>query len=296
MKQSEKSMLMALVLNTVFTVFECVGGLLTGSVAIFSDALHDAGDALSIAVAYVLERKSRHAADDTYTYGYNRFSVLGGGITTAVLLVGSVVVIVNAVYRLLYPTAIHYEGMIVFALIGAGVNALAAFVTHGGEQVNRKAVHLHMLEDVLGWIVVLIGAVVIRLTGWTVLDPLLSIGVAVFIAVHAVVNAKAVAELLLEKAPRGLTTAELREQVSRIDGVQDVRHIHVWQLDEHTVCATMHVVTNEDPMPLKPVIREQLAEKGLSHVTLEMETSFEATNSHICPIAHVLRHGCSHTH
>ena len=151
--KTEKNIRIAFFLNLAFSIFELIGGLFTGSVAILSDALHDVADAASIGLSWLLEKKSQKRPDEHYTYGYGRFSVLGSVITTVILLAGSTVVISNAVERIMHPTAIRYDGMILFAIVGVCVNLAAAFVTREGDSLNQKAVNLHMLEDVLGWAV-----------------------------------------------------------------------------------------------------------------------------------------------
>ena len=197
--KTERNILIAFILNLFFSAFELFGGIFTGSVAIVSDALHDIGDAMSIGVSYFLEKKSKREPDDVFTYGYMRYSVLGSLITTAILLFGSCAVIYNAVDKLIHPTEIHYSGMILFAIVGVIVNAAAAFFTREGDSLNQKAVNLHMLEDVLGWIVVLLGAIVMRFTDLTVIDPVMSICVAIFIFMNAVKNMKEILNLFLEK-------------------------------------------------------------------------------------------------
>ena len=183
--KAEKKMFVAFILNFVFSIFEFIGGIFTGSVAIISDAVHDLGDAVSIGVAFVLEKKSRKEPDEKYTYGYSRYSVVGSLFTTLILLLGSVTVIYNAVLRIITPHEVYYDGMIIFAVIGVCVNLAAALVTRNGASLNQKAVNLHILEDVLGWVVVLVGAVVMRFTNFYILDPFLSIGVAIFILINA---------------------------------------------------------------------------------------------------------------
>ena len=148
--KSEKNILIAFILNLNFSVFEFFGGIFTNSVAIISDSIHDIGDAVSIGISYFLEKKSKKQPDNTYTYGYLRYSVIGSIITTLILLVGSVLVVINAVKRILNPVDINYNGMIIFAIIGVVVNFLAAYFTRHGDSLNQKAVNLHMLEDVLG--------------------------------------------------------------------------------------------------------------------------------------------------
>ena len=173
--KTERNIFIAFILNLAFSIFEFAGGIFTGSVAIISDAIHDIGDATSIGVALFLEKKSKKQPDDRYTYGYGRYSVIGSVLTTLILLLGSVLVIYNAVLRMIRPVEINYDGMIMFAIVGVCVNLGAALLTRNGSSLNQKAVNLHMLEDVLGWIVVLIGAIVMRFTNFYLIDPLMSI-------------------------------------------------------------------------------------------------------------------------
>ncbi len=281
---SQKNMYLAFLLNLFFSVFELVGGVLTGSVAILSDAVHDLGDAASIGFACALEKKSTRPPDDTHTYGYGRYAALGGLLTTLILVVGSGVAIYGAIRRLIHPTAIHYDGMLLFAAVGVIVNAAAAVLTRHGDTLNRRAVNLHMLEDVLGWVVVLLGAIVMRFTDFTMLDSLLSIGVAVFILVHAIGHLREAPELFLDRTPRDLTTDDLRARVGEVEGVIKVHHIHLRALSEQTCDATLHIVTEGDPQAVKAEIRRCLAEMGIGHVTIEVDTADEA-GVDTCPLA-----------
>lgn len=294
--KTQKNIFIAFILNLTFSVFEFFGGIFTGSVAIISDAVHDLGDAASIGASYVLEKKSRRQPDGEYTYGYARYSVVGGVITTLILLFGSVMVIVNAVGRIISPVEINYNGMIVFAVIGALVNFAAALVTREGDSINQKAVNLHMLEDVLGWLVVLIGAVVMRFTDFRVIDPVLSIGVAVFILVNAVQNLKEVLDVFLEKIPHGISIDEVKEHILELDGVLDVHHIHLWSMDGQSNYATMHIVTNGEPHEVKEAVREELAEHGIGHATLELESEGEHCHEEHCHIEEKIHFGHHHHH
>ena len=269
--RTEKNILIAFILNFAFSIFEMVGGVFTGSVAIVSDAIHDLGDAASIGLAFFLEKKSKRAPDKNYTYGYSRYSILGSVFTTVILLVGSVAVVCGAVLRIINPGRINYHGMIVFAIVGVCVNLGAVLLTRKGGSLNQKAVNLHMLEDVLGWVVVLIGAVVMNFTDLTLLDPLLSIGVAIFIFINAVKNMKEALDIFLEKTPRGISVDKIKAHLLEIEGVLDVHHIHVWSLDGYHNCATMHVVAKGDVRCIKDMVKEELKEHGIGHATLEME-------------------------
>ena len=280
----ERNILVAFLLNLGFSIFEFFGGVLTGSVAILSDAVHDLGDALGIGVSWFLEHKSHRQADGTYTYGYARFSVLGSVFTCGILLLGSVGVIVSAVGRLMNPVPIHYDGMILFAVVGVVVNAIAAFVTREGDSLNQKAVNLHMLEDVLTWVVVLVGAVVMRYTDLTVLDPLVSIGVAVYIFVHAVGHLGEAVNIFLEKVPAGFSVAAVKERVASLEGVSDAHHIHLRSIDGYTHAATLHIVTDSDPTAIKETVRTALYEMGIAHVTVEVERTDETCGQPWCDL------------
>ena len=270
--KSEKNILIAFILNISFSVFELFGGLLTNSVAILSDSLHDLGDAISIGISYFMERKSKKKADNKYTYGYIRYSVLGGVITTTILLVGSILVIISAIRRLIKPVEINYSGMIIIAIIGVVLNFIAAYVTKDGESINQKSVNLHMLEDVLGWIVVLIGAIIMNFTDVKIIDPIMSIGVAIFILYNSLKNLKKVLDLFLVKTPNDIDIEELKNHLLEIKDVEDIHHIHVWSIDGYNNYATMHIVSKAKNISnVKKGIREELEEHNICHSILETE-------------------------
>ena len=281
---TDRNILAAFLLNLAFSVFELFGGIFTGSVAILSDSVHDLGDAASIGISYVLEKKSKRSPDDSHTYGYARYSVVGSVITTAVLLAGSAIVIYNSVSRLIRPTPIHYNGMIILAVIGFIVNLAAALFTKDGDSLGQKAVNLHMLEDVGGWAVVLVGSVVMRFTDISVIDPIMSLAVAVFILVGAAKMLGEAVNVFLEKTPVGMNINEIRDSVKAIDGVKDVHHIHLWTLDGQKNYATLHIVTDKDAEKIKSDVRRVLSEFGVTHVTIETETTAERCGEHDCRV------------
>ena len=270
--KTEKNILFAFILNLSFSIFELLGGIFTNSVAILSDSIHDMGDALSIGVSFFLEKKSKKKPDNDYTYGYIRYSVLGGLITTVILLVGSVLVIYNAIGRIIHPVDVNYKGMIILAIIGVIMNFIAAYLTKDGDSINQKSVNLHMLEDVLGWVIVLIGAVIMKFTDIRIIDPIMSIGVALFILINTLKNLKQILDLFLEKTPQNINIDHLKEHLQEIDEVEDIHHIHVWSIDGYNNYATMHIVTKSDNIKeIKKKIREELEEFGICHSILETE-------------------------
>lgn len=292
--KTEKNILIAFLLNLSFSIFECIGGLITGSIAILSDSVHDIGDALSIGLSYILEKKSKKKPDNTYTYGYIRYSVIGSIITSTILLTGSIFVIYEAVKRLINPQEINYNGMIIISIIGVLVNTLAALATKEGDSLNQKSVNLHMLEDVLGWIVVLIGSILIKFTNIIYIDAILSIGVALFILRHAARNIKEVLDLFLEKTPENIDIEELKHHLKEIKGIIDIHHIHIRSIDGYNNFMTLHAVVKKYDSEIKKQIKEELEEHGICHSTIELELENEECKNKTCKLEHHEHHHHHH--
>ena len=293
--KADKKITVAFLLNLIFSIFEFFGGTITGSIAIVSDAIHDIGDALSIGMSLIFEKISHKKPNKKYTYGYYRFSVLGSVIQSVVLLSGSAIVVYNAVCRLIWPKPIDYSGMIIIAIIGFSVNFIAAYFTSGEGSLNQKSINLHMLEDVLGWAIVLIGALVMKFTDLWFLDPVLSMLLAVFIAVNALKGLKAVLDIFLEKTPNNVDFEEISEHLNSIDGVESIHHLHIWSMNGYQNSATLHVVSDSDFSIIKKRVREELSEHGIVHSTIECERTDEVCNDEECEaVSH--SHGCHHHH
>ncbi len=283
--KTEKNILTAFILNLSFSIFELIGGIFTNSISIISDAVHDFGDALSIGISLVLEKISKKKPNETYTYGYVRYSVLGALITTIVLTLGSIFVIIGGIDRILNPETINYDGMIIFAIFGVIINFLAAYFTREGDSLNQKAVNLHMLEDVLGWVVVLIGSILMKFTDISLIDSIMSIGIALFILINAFKNMKSILDLFLEKTPKNISVEEIKKHLLEIKGIIDVHHVHIWSIDGYNNYSTMHVVTDEKNIKeLKNKIREEMNEHGICHTTIEIEDKDDICDEKECEI------------
>lgn len=282
--KTENNILVAFILNLSFSIFEFIGGTFTNSVAIISDAIHDMGDSLSIGIAYFLEKKSKREPNEKYTYGYIRYSVIGSLITTVILIIGSLIVFYSAIKRMINPVEINYNGMIIFAIFGFTVNFLAAYLTRKGDSLNQKAVNLHMLEDVLGWIIVLIGAIIMKFTDITILDSILSILVALFILINACKNLKTIIDLFLEKTPTDIDISKIKTHLLKIKNILDIHHIHVWSIDGYNNYATMHVITDGNHKEIKETIKQTLKQFNINHVTIELETKDEKCQENSCKI------------
>ncbi len=283
--KTEKSILIAFILNLLFSLLELIGGIFTNSISIISDAIHDFGDALSIGISLVLEKISKKKPDKKYTYGYARYSVLGALITTIILTIGSIFVILGGINRILKPEIINYNGMIIFAIFGVIINFLATYFTRKGDSINQKAVNLHMLEDVLGWIVVLIGSILMKFTNILVIDSIMSIGIAIFIFISAYKNLKDILDLFLEKTPKNISVEEIKKSLLNIKDIIDVHHIHIWSIDGFTNYSTMHIVTeNKNVKELKSQIRNEMCKQGISHTTIEIEDKNDNCDEKECEI------------
>lgn len=293
--KTSRNILIAFLLNLGFSIYEFFGGVFTGSTAIMSDAIHDFGDALSIGIAFFLEKKSQKHPDSHYTYGYLRYSLVGGFITTFILLLGSSFVIFNAILHLIHPITINYSGMIILAVIGVVINFIAAYFTHTGNSLNQKAVNLHMLEDVLGWVVVLIGAIIMKFTNISYLDPILSILVALFILKNAFMNLHDILNIFLEKTPANISIDKIQQHLLNIKNIQDVHHIHLWSMDGEHNYATLHIVTTRPSPTLKANIKNALAKHHITHTTVEFESPDEHCHDDHCEIA-PLSHTSHHHH
>ena len=286
--KAEENILIAFLLNLLFSIIEVIGGFLTNSISILTDSIHDFGDALSIGLSYLLEKKSKKKSNKNYTYGYLRYSLLGALITSTILLVGSIIAIYNAIPRLIKPQEINYETMIVIAVFGVLINSYAAYKTAFGEKHNEKAINLHMLEDVLGWIAVLIGSIFIKYFNLTIIDPILSILIAIYILYHVYRNLKEVFDIFMEKSPVYIDVNEVKNEINKQnDEIKNIHHVHIWSLDGINNYMTAHVLLKKDLnekqiIELKNKLKEQLKKSNINHTTLEIEYNNEKCNSKEC--------------
>jgi len=291
--KSDKKILIAFLLNLFFSIFEFIGGIFTNSISIISDSIHDFADSISIGISYILEKLSKKKPNKKYTYGYLRYSVLGAFLTTLILLSGSILVIYNGIKRIINPVTVNYSGMIIFALVGVIVNLIAAYFTREGDSLNQKSVNLHMLEDVFGWLIVLIGAIIMKFTDISIIDPIMSIVVAIIIFINAFKNMKSIIDIFLEKVPSEISIEEIKKCILDIEGVVDIHHLHIWSLDGCNNYATMHVVTDNNNK-IKHIIREKLEEFNISHVTIELEDSKELCDEKNCSTKKLKHHHHHH--
>lgn len=281
-KDNESSRRIGLVffLNLIFTIIEFVGGVLTNSTAIMADAVHDLGDSLSIGSAWLLARWGRKTADSEFTYGYRRLTLFGAFLNSVVLIAGSMWVLSEAIPRLANPVMPVTEGMFALAILGVTVNGVAAYRLSKGTTLNEKVLNWHLLEDVLGWVAVLVVSIVLQFADWPILDPLLSVGFTLFIMFNVVRNLWTTGKLFLQAVPDRELHNKIRRTLLGIGGVSDVHHQHLWSLDgEHHVLTAHIVVDREFDVDEYGVIKDGVAaaleQYGLSHTTIEIELKRE---------------------
>jgi cobalt-zinc-cadmium efflux system protein len=264
-------------LNTFFALLEVAGGLYTNSVAILSDALHDFGDSLTLGFAWYFQKKSEKRPDKKYSYGYRRFSVVGAFISSMVLVCGSVFIIYEAISRLQHPETPDAKGMVVLAVFGLAVNLAAMLRLRKGATVNEKVISLHFLEDVLGWAAVLIGAIVMIFADVPLLDPILSLSIAVFILFNVFRNINAAIRIILQGVPADVSEEEIRSQLFEISEIDNIHDFRVWTLDGVYNVLTLHAkvrtdLTMKEGEVLKNKIRRKLAHLNIRHATIELES------------------------
>ena len=264
------------VLNLSFTVIEFVGGMLTNSTAIMADAVHDLGDSLSIGIAWLLSKLGNKQTNQQFTYGYKRFSLFGALINSCVLIAGSIWILFEAIPRLAEPQMPQTEGMLALAILGVIVNGYAAYKLSGGETLNERVLNWHLIEDVLGWVAVLIVSIVLMFVEWPILDPLLSIAFTLFILFNVVKNIRETLKLFLQATPSEEIQQEVEKVLLASKEVSDLHHLHFWSLDGEHHVLTVHltlssIIEGEGMIALKRKISDDLKPYKLAHTTIELE-------------------------
>lgn len=266
----------AFFLNFGFTILEAVGGVLTNSTAILANAVHDFGDSIALGQAWYFEKLAGRTGDRRYSYGYQRFSIFGALLSALMMLASSFVVLVEAVPRLLHPEHPDAKGMVAFALVGVAVNALAMLRLKGQTGMNARVIALHLLEDVLGWLAVLLVSVVLLFVNLPMLDPLLAIVITLYILTGVVKNLRALVPVFLQAVPSELSLDKVVGEIRQTGHVSGVHHAHLWSLDGERTVFTAHLEIDCDVNPaeyarIKEEIRALVARHGIYHSTVELE-------------------------
>lgn len=263
----------AFFLNLSFTLIEIVGAYFTNSMAVLADAIHDLGDSFGLGLGWWLQHLSGRKSSETLTFGYRRLSLAGALVNSLLLFIGSLFVLSEAVPRLWDPPQAHAPGMMALAILGIAANGLAVLRLKQGKSLNERVLSLHLMEDVLGWVAVLIVSGIMLFVHAPILDPLLSILITLVILFRCIKNLREVALIFLEASPGTVDLPLLVNQLEQIPGVRSVHDVHLWSLDGDYNLFTMHAVVEpeKDAIQLKQTIREQLSGHGINHSTLEFE-------------------------
>lgn len=275
-----KNLKLAFFLNLGFTIAEIFGGFWTGSVAILADALHDLGDSISLGLAWYLEKYSHKKRDRDYSFGYRRFSLLGALINGLVLVIGSGFVLSETIPRLIHPETPNAKGMILFAIGGIVVNGLAVFRLRGEKGINQRMVALHLLEDVLGWVAVLIVAVVLLFVDFPILDPILSMGITVWVLYNAAMNLRETMKIFLQRVPAHISLETIESKILELEGVVSLPHCNLWSLDGQHHVFSAHLVmedgtSREQICATKEKVLLITRDQQVQHQTLEVELESE---------------------
>jgi len=272
---------LAFFLNLGFTVIEFIGGILTNSTAIIADAIHDLGDSFALAQAWYFESISEKSATSTYTYGYRRFTLLGALISSLLLLVSSFYVLAEAIPRILEPQQSNAQGMILLALFGVAVNAFAMLRLARGSSANIRLVALHLLEDVLGWVAILVVATILLFKDLHILDPILATLITIYILANVIRQLRGIVPVFLQASPPSTDVADIEKQLQTLEFVDSIHHMHIWSLDGEHAILSAHIVADkilspEEYTALKNGFRRIIDENGIYHSTLEIELPDEA--------------------
>lgn len=280
----------AFFLNLAFTIIEIIGGLYTNSLAILSDALHDLGDSFSLGLSWYFQKLSDKGSNEKYTFGYKRFSLLGAVINSVVLLTGSIIMLSEAIPGLFNPVQPDSQGMMLLAVLGVVVNGAAVLKLKKGSSLNEKAVATHLLEDVLGWIAVLIGSIIMHFWDIPIIDPILSIGISCFILYNVFGSVKEAIQIILQQVPTSVDVEELNKKIKEVQGIHDIHDLHVWSMDGEYNVLTVHIVLRQEHSigemkAIKQRVLLVLKTEKIKHVTMEFDllgdTCRELGNEHL---------------
>lgn len=275
--KSSRNMTIAFLLNFSFAIIEFIFGLLFHSSAVLADAIHDTGDALAIGLSTLFEKISNRKEDPNYTLGYKRYSLLGALLTSVILLIGSTLVIVENVPKLFAPEKVNYDGMLVLGIVAIAVNTAASRVVSHGHSHNESILSLHFLEDILGWLAVILVSLILRFTDWYFLDPLLSLVIAGFILSKALPKFWENIQIFLDHVPSDVDLSQLYQEIAALENVRAITQLNVWTTDGLEKFAMLHICL-ENPNLLaetQAVLRQKLLAYGIAKVTIQTDESLQ---------------------
>ena len=273
---------LAFFLNLSFAIVEFIAGGIFGSSAVLADSVHDFGDAIAIGISAFLESISNRKEDSHYTLGYKRFSLLGAMVTTVILMTGSGMVILENMVKLFHPQPVNEEGLLWLGIIAISVNVLASLVIRKGQTKNESILSLHFLEDILGWVAVILMAIVLRYTDWYILDPLLSLAISFFILSKAIPRFWSTLRIFLDAVPEGVNIQKIKADLAELDHVASINQLNLWTMDGLEKNAIVHVCLEhvKHMEVCKESIRTLLKESGFQNITIEVDEDLATHRAH----------------
>lgn len=279
---SKTSIWLAFFLNLSYAIVEFIAGGIFGSSAVLADSVHDLGDAIAIGISALLETISNREEDRQYTLGYKRFSLLGAMLTAVILMIGSVLVILENVTKIVHPQPVNEEGILWLGIIAVAINVLASLVVRKGKTKNESILSLHFLEDTLGWLAVILMAIILRYTDWYILDPLLSLVISIFILSKAIPRFWSALKIFLDAVPEGVDIKQVKNNLEQLDHVASVNQLNLWTTDGLEKNAIVHVCLEEIEHIeyCKESIRNLLKDYGFQNVTIEVDANLASHQTH----------------
>ena len=273
---------LAFFLNLTYAIVEFIAGGVFGSSAVLADSVHDLGDAIAIGNSAFLESISNREEDSHYTLGYKRFSLLGAMITAVILMTGSVLVILENIAKIFHPQSVNDEGILWLGIIAIIINVLASLVIRKGQTKNESILSLHFLEDTLGWVAVILMAIVLRFTDWYILDPLLSLVISFFILSKALPRFWRTLKIFLDAVPEGVDIQKIKTDLAELDHVASINQLNLWTMDGLEKNAIVHVCLKEmeHMETCKESIRIFLKDCGFQNITIEVDANLESHQAH----------------
>ena len=272
----------AFFLNLTYAIVEFIAGGVFGSSAVLADSVHDLGDAIAIGISAFLETISNREEDSHYTLGYKRFSLLGAMVTAVILMTGSVLVILENIAKIFHPQPVNDEGILWLGIIAITINVLASLVIRKGQTKNESILSLHFLEDTLGWVAVILMAIVLRFTDWYILDPLLSIAISFFVLSKALPRFWSTLKIFLDAVPEGVDIQKIKTDLAELDHVASINQLNLWTMDGLEKNAIVHVCLKEmeHMETCKESIRIFLKDCGFQNITIEVDVDLESHQAH----------------
>ena len=273
---------LAFFLNLSFAIVEFIAGGIFGSSAVLADSVHDFGDAVAIGISAFLESISNRKEDSHYTLGYKRFSLLGAMVTAVILMTGSGMVILENISKIFHPQPVNDEGLLWLGIIAITINVLASLVIRKGQTKNESILSLHFLEDTLGWVAVILMAIVLRFTDWYILDPLLSLAISFFILSKALPRFWSTLKIFLDAVPEGVDIQKIKTDLAELDHVASINQLNLWTMDGLEKNAIVHVCLKEmeHMETCKESIRIFLKDCGFQNITIEVDVDLESHQAH----------------